>query len=74
MNDYTVKWIAVSEKLIEEKASDKARIIALVREYLDHVPDENEYLRRKGDELLSKIGGADTGGDRQGIPTPGVAG
>ena len=69
MNDYTVKWIAVSEKLIE----DKARILALVKEYLDHVPDENEYLRRKGDELLKQIGGADTGGDHQRDATPWVA-
>jgi hypothetical protein len=71
---YAVKWIAMSEKLIEEKAAEKARILALVRDYLDHVPDENEYLRRKGDELLRQIRGADTGGDRQGATTPGVAG
>ena len=71
---YTVKWMAVSEKLIEEKASDKGRILALVKEYLDHVPDENEYLRRKGDELLKQIGGADSGGDRKGTPKSGVAG
>ena len=52
---------------------EKARILALVRDYLDHVPDENEYLRRKGDELLRKIRGADTGGDRQRDASPGVA-
>ena len=55
MDKYTVSWIAMSEKLIEEKAAEKARIISLVREYLDHVPDENDYLIRKGHELLSKI-------------------
>jgi hypothetical protein len=71
---YAVKWIAVSERLIEEKAAEKARILALVSDYLDHVPEENEYLRRKGDELLRQIGGADTGGDRQGTTTPGLAG
>lgn len=70
---YGVKWMAVSERLIEEKAAEKARILALVRDYLDHVPDENEYLRRKGDELLRKIGSADTGGDHQRDATPGVA-
>lgn len=71
---YGVKWMAVSERLIEEKAAEKARIIALVRDYLDHVPDENEYLRRKGNELLRKIGGADSGGDCQGTAQAGVAG
>ena len=70
---YGVKWMAVSERLIEEKAAEKARILALVMDYLDHVPDENDYLRRKGDELLRKIGGADTGGDREGTPQAGVA-
>jgi hypothetical protein len=71
---YAVKWIAVSERLIEEKAAEKARILALVRDYLDHVPDENEYLRRKDEALLKQIGGGDTGGHHQGAPEPGLAG
>jgi hypothetical protein len=36
--------------------------------------EDTQYLRRKDEALLKKIGGSDTGGDRQGTPTPGVAG
>lgn len=50
-NDLFMRWHAVHEK----HRAEKARILAMVMDYLDHVPEENEYLIRKGQELMIKI-------------------
>ena len=50
-NDLALRWHDVHKK----HRTEKDRIRELVKEYLSHVPTENEYLRRKGEELLTKI-------------------
>jgi hypothetical protein len=41
--------------LIEGYRLSQERNIRLVEEFLGHIPDENEYLRRQGEKLLADI-------------------
>ena len=59
-------WIAI----VEGYALCQERNIALVEEFLSHIPVENDYLRRQGAKLLDDIRGGLTkeGGQLAGEP------
>jgi hypothetical protein len=48
-------WSDLIERISKRNAEDRETVKKLVREYLDHIPTENEYLRQKGEELLKAI-------------------
>jgi hypothetical protein len=58
--------------LIEGYRLSQERNIRLVEEFLGHIPDENEYLRRQGEKLLADIRGGltkvpDKGAGEEGV-------
>jgi hypothetical protein len=39
-----------------EAAEYRNYIMTTIRNFLDHIPNENEYLRRQGEKLIADIG------------------
>jgi hypothetical protein len=56
-----------------DPAEYRNHIMTIIRDFLDHIPDENEYLRRQGEKLIADIGEYLANKDNGRNAPPGVA-